>query len=174
MSFSSLMQICMNSFGISTVTTYISSSTPTIHVSRTYLVATVGDIASSLDIKSLCVLPPATFLPFRVPSLSSLRKIWDSRIVFLCYSFKYFLCIGVDVSLIWSFFISEWVYHLPLFPYFLRTDLSESRIIMTSITSGSLWNDPWFNNTVAYLCRTSCPAIFVAEYAYQFPDIIGV
>ena len=125
MSFSSLMQICMNSFGISTVTTYISSSTPTIHVSRTYLVATVGDIASSLDIKSLCLLPPATFLPFRVPSLSSLRKIWDSRIVFLCYFVKKFLCRGTNVSLKWSCFIYDWTSPIPFLYHFLRPSLSE-------------------------------------------------
>ena len=53
MSFSSLVQVYVKEFGMSTVATSLCSSVSTIHVSRTYLVATVDEISSYLDIKSL-------------------------------------------------------------------------------------------------------------------------
>ena len=74
----------MGTFGVSTVAKYQCSSVSMIHVSRTDSVATVGEIVSYFDIKSLSLFPPATILTFRVPSIFSLRKIWDYRIVFLC------------------------------------------------------------------------------------------
>ena len=83
--FSSPIQVCMNEFRMSTVATYGCSFASTMHVSMTDMVATVGEIESSLDMKSILLFPPATFLPFRVPSLFYLRKRWDSRIVFLYY-----------------------------------------------------------------------------------------
>ena len=53
MYFSYLVQFCMKAFGMPTVATYLSSSASMIHVVRTDLVTAVGDISSSLDIKSL-------------------------------------------------------------------------------------------------------------------------
>ena len=79
----------MKAFGILTVSTPICSYASTMHVSRTDLVPTDGELASSLDRDSLCFLPLATDLPFRAPSILSLRKRWYSRIVFLCsYVFR--------------------------------------------------------------------------------------
>ena len=77
---SSSMRFCMNDFGVPTVATYKCSCVSTMHVSRTDTVATACKLASSLDMKFLCVLPPSTVLTFRMPSLFSLRKMWDSRI----------------------------------------------------------------------------------------------
>ena len=68
-----------------------------MHASRTELVATVGELAYSLDMEYLCLLPPATVLLFRVPPPFYLSKTWDSRIVFLYSLVKYFLCIGMNV-----------------------------------------------------------------------------
>ena len=95
-------------------------------MSRTASVDNFGDLASSLDIKSLCLLTPATFLPFMVPSIFSLSKRGDYKIVFLCYLVNYFLCRGMNVSPIWICFISKWNAPLPLSPHLLRTALSES------------------------------------------------
>ena len=78
----------MKEFEMYTVATSRFYSASKMHISSNGLVATVGEIASSLNIKYLCLFPPATFLPFRVPSLLSLRKSWGYRIVFLCYSVK--------------------------------------------------------------------------------------
>ena len=126
MSFSYLMRFCMKSFGISTVATYLCYSFSKIHVSRTDLVVTFGDLESSLDAKYFELFPPATILPFGVPSLFSLRKIWDSRMVLLCYSVNSFLCIGMNVSLMWSCFIYECTDPLPFLPHFLMPALRKS------------------------------------------------
>ena len=72
-----------------------------MHASRTELVENVGDIASYLYIKYLCLLSPDNILTFRLPSIFSLRKRRDSRIVFLCYLVKSLLCRGTNVYLIW-------------------------------------------------------------------------
>ena len=106
MSFSYSMQVCMKSFGVSKVATSWCSYVYMMHVGRTDLVANFGYLASSLDIKSICLFPSAAVLPLRVPSLFSFSKMWYSRIVFLYYPVKYFLCRGITVSLIWNFFIS--------------------------------------------------------------------
>ena len=91
---------------MSTVSTHQCSSVSMMHFSRNDSVETVWGPASFLDMKSLCLFLPATVLPFRVLSLLSLSKIWDYRIVFLCYLINSFLCIGMIVSLIWSCLIS--------------------------------------------------------------------
>ena len=59
----------MKSFVMSIVATSLCSSTSMMHVSRTELVVSVGELSSSLDIKSLFFLPPPTVLTFRVTSL---------------------------------------------------------------------------------------------------------
>ena len=148
------------SFGISTVATYRFSSLSKMHVSRADLVATFGEIKFSLDMKSLWLLSPATFLPFRVQSLFSLRQRWHYRIVFLCSSVKSFLCRVMNVSLVWFWFISEWTAHMPFLPRFLRPDFSESWGILTEVTSGSFCTSPWLNNTWSSVCRTWFSAIF--------------
>ena len=84
-SYSYLMRVFMNAFEMSTVATYRCSSVSTMHVSRNDLVENFGGLASSLDMKSLCLLPHATFLTFSVTSLFYLRKRLESRIVFLYY-----------------------------------------------------------------------------------------
>ena len=99
-SLSSLMRVYIKVFGMSTVATSICSYGLAMHMGRTELVANVGELASSLDIKYLCLLPPTTVLHFRVPYLFYLKKLWDSRIVLLYYSFKYLLFRGMNVYLI--------------------------------------------------------------------------
>ena len=135
MSFSYLARVYMKAFWMSKVAKYLCHSDSTIHLSRTDSVVTVGDLESFLDIKSLFLFPNSTVLPFKVPYFFSLRKRWDSRIVFLYYSVTSFLFRGMNVSLMWSCFVSEWTSHIPLLPHLLRPDLSESWFIMNAVTS---------------------------------------
>ena len=74
MSFLCWTRVWMNAFGVSTTSTSLCSSESMMCVSSTDYVATVGDLSSSLEIKSLCFLPPATVLPLMVPSLFSFRN----------------------------------------------------------------------------------------------------
>ena len=53
----------MKAFGMSTVATSWCYSMSMMHVSRTDSVATVGELESYLDIKSLCVFP-SCYCPF--------------------------------------------------------------------------------------------------------------
>ena len=165
MSFSYPMRVCMNALGMSKVEKYRCYYASTIHVSRTDLVETVRELVYYLDIKSLLFFPSATVLPFRVPYLFYLGKRWESRIVFLYYLFKYFLCRGTNVFLIWSCLIYEWNAPLPFLPHFLMHALIESWVMMTTVTSGSFWNAPRLKNTWEFECRTSCYTICAAEYA---------
>ena len=145
-----------------------------IHESRTEFVTTVDELASLLDIKSLCLFSDATFMPFRLLSLFSLRKMWDSRIMILCSLFKSFLFVGINFYLIWICLIFEWTAPLPFLLHFLTPAFSESLLFMTAVTSGSFCTAPCLKNTWEYGCRTSCSSICVAAYAYQFPVILGV
>ena len=141
------MWVCMKEFRMSIVPTYQCSPVSTMHVISADLVVTFGELYSSLDMKSLCLFPPAIVLPFRVLYLFSLRKMWDSRIVFLCSLVKSFLCRGMNFSLIWICFIYKWTDNLPLSPHFLRPVLSESWFMMTAVMSGSFWVSPQLKNT---------------------------
>ena len=73
-------RVLINAFGMSTTVTSLCSSASMIHVSSTDYVAMVGNIASFLDIKSLCLLLHATFIPLMVPYLFYFMKIWDSSV----------------------------------------------------------------------------------------------
>ena len=165
MSFLYSMLICMKEFGMYTVATYWFSSVSMMHQSRTYLVATIGKISSSLDIKSLWLLLPASVLNSRVPSILSLSKRWDYEIVFLCSSIKFFLCRGMNVYLIWICFIYDWTANQTFLIHFLRPALSDIRVMMTAVTSSSLYNDTYMKNTLSYGYRTSCSAICAVAYA---------
>ena len=98
----------MKAFGLYTVATSLCFFVSTMNVSSSDLVDTVGDVSPSLDIKHIWFLLPAIVLTFRVQYLFSLKKIWDSTIVFLYYLVKSFICRGENVSLIWIYFISMW------------------------------------------------------------------
>ena len=115
-SFSLSMRVYMKAFGVFTVATSRFSSASIMHVSRADSVVNVGEITYSLYIKYFFLLLPATVLPFMVPSLLYLREMWDSRIVLLCSLVKSFSCRGMNVSFIWSCFISEWNFPLPFLP----------------------------------------------------------
>ena len=145
--FSSSVHLFMKEFDISKVATSRCASTSMIHLSRTDSVVTFGELASYLDIKYLYLLPPTTVLTFRVLSLFSLGLIWESSIMLLYYLVNSFLCIGMNVSLVWIYFISEWTYHIPFLPHFFRSILIESLFGITAVTSVLLWTAPWLNNT---------------------------
>ena len=147
MYFSYSMWVCMKAFGMSTVTTYVCYFASMIHVIRTDLVTTVGALESYLDIKSLWLFLPATVLNFRVPYIFSLRKLVGPMIVFLCSLVESFLFRGMNIYLIWSFFISDYTDHLPFFPHFLRYVLSKSLVMMTEVMSDSFCTAPGLNNT---------------------------
>ena len=123
--FSSLMRFCMKVLGMSIVATSLYSSASMMNVSSTDAVATVGKIASSLYINYLCLFPSDTSLPFRVTYIFSLREKLDYSIVFLYSLVKFFLCRGMNVSLIWSCFIYDWTSCLPFLSHLLRPALSE-------------------------------------------------
>ena len=154
----------MEAFGISTVSTYLYSYASMMHVIRTELVATVGKLVSSLDIKYLWLLPPGTVMIFRVPYLFSLKKRWEYIIVFLCYLIKSFLCRGTNVYLICTCFIYEWTAPLPFLTYFLNPSLSDIWVMMNAVTSGSFWTAPWLKNTQSSGFSTSCSIIYAAVY----------
>ena len=124
MSLSYQMWVCMKAFGMYTVATPRFSSAYMTHLIRTDSAETVGKLASSLYIKYLCLFPPATVMPFFVPSIFYLRKRWESSILFLCSSVRYLLCKGMDVSLICIYLIYEWTYPLTLLNHFLRPEAS--------------------------------------------------
>ena len=69
MSFLSWIRLWMNVFGISTTVIYMCSCASMMHVSSTDSVVTVGELASSLEIKYIYFLPPATVLPLMIKSL---------------------------------------------------------------------------------------------------------
>jgi hypothetical protein len=59
----------MNAPGMSTVATSLPSSASMTHNSMTDLIATIGALASSFAVDSLCFLPSAHPWPFMVPVL---------------------------------------------------------------------------------------------------------
>jgi hypothetical protein len=69
MSFSSCTHVCMNAFGMPVTATSRSSSAYTMHVSRTDTLATVGELASSLEMKLHCLLSSATVRSLMSPFL---------------------------------------------------------------------------------------------------------
>ena len=60
MSFLCWTRVWMNAFGVSNTATSLCSSESMMHVSSTDYVAKVDDLVSSLETKSLYLLPPAT------------------------------------------------------------------------------------------------------------------
>ena len=56
----------MNALGMSTTATSTCSSASIVYVSSTDSVAMVGELSSSLEIKSICLLPPATVITLMV------------------------------------------------------------------------------------------------------------
>ena len=75
-------RIWMNTSGVSTTATCLRSSTLMIHVSSNDSVATVGWIVSSLEIKYICLLPPATIFPLIVPYLFYFSDRLNSSVCF--------------------------------------------------------------------------------------------
>ena len=98
-------RVLMNAFSMSTTVTSLCSSASMIHVNSTDYVEMVGNLASFLEIKSLCLLLRATFLPLMVPYLFYFKKIWYSSVYFFCSCDMLFQCSGKKVSLVYSFFI---------------------------------------------------------------------
>ena len=68
----------MNVFMMSSNATYICSSALMMHVSSTDSVATVGNLASSLEIKYIYLLMPDTVLPLMVTYILYFRSRLDS------------------------------------------------------------------------------------------------
>ena len=79
MSFSLLIHVCMKSFVIFIATTPLSSYSYIMQLISTNYVATVGELASYLEMQSLCLLPLATVCPLILPSLFFVRNMWDSN-----------------------------------------------------------------------------------------------
>jgi hypothetical protein len=75
MSFSSSILVWMKAFGMSTTATSRLSSASMMQVSSTDLVATVGELASSLLMKSRRLLRPATVRPLIAPAHFCLRNM---------------------------------------------------------------------------------------------------
>ena len=93
--------VWMNAFMMSTTATSLCSSASIMNVSSTDSVAMVGELASYLEIKSLCLLTPDTVITLMVPSLFYFRNIWDSSVCFLCSYDMLFQCIRRKMSLIY-------------------------------------------------------------------------
>ena len=127
----------MNAFGMSTIVKYLCYSASMVHVSSTGSLATVGALESSLEIKSLCLLPPATVLTLMVPYLFSFSNIWDSSVYFFFSCDMFFQCSERKMSLMSSCFISECIAFLPFLSHLLRPVLSDSCVMMAPTTSGS-------------------------------------
>ena len=72
-------RVWINAFRMSIVATPGCSYAFITQDISTALVATVGELASSLLMKSLCLFPPATARPLILQSIFSLRNICDSR-----------------------------------------------------------------------------------------------
>jgi hypothetical protein len=82
MSFSSSMQVWINAFGLSMTATSLASSESAMQVSDADSVATVGELASSFEMKSCCLFPQATVWPFVLPSRFSFKNTHDSNTLF--------------------------------------------------------------------------------------------
>ena len=162
--------VWMNSFGMSTNATSLHSSASMMHVSSTDYVETVGELASSLEIKSIYFLSPYTVLPLMVPSLLSFRNIWDSSIYFLWSYDMFFQCSRRKVYLIYICFISEWIASLPLLTHILRPALSASWVTTDPTTSGSCIVITWLQNMWYYGYNIPMFYICVSSYEYLFPD----
>ena len=62
----------MNALGVSIIATSLFSSVSMIQDNSTDLVDTVGELESSLEMKSVLLFPPAVFIHLILPSIFSL------------------------------------------------------------------------------------------------------
>ena len=65
----------MNALGVSIIEASLYSSASMIQDNNIALVATFGELESSLEMKSLFLFPLVMFLPLILPSLSYLEKM---------------------------------------------------------------------------------------------------
>ena len=89
-------------------------------------VATVGELASSFEMKLRCLFPPATVRPLIFPSLFFLRNIWDSNTSDFSFSVRSEQCLGSNLSLECNFFISACMALFALSPHCFKPDLRDS------------------------------------------------
>ena len=69
----------MKSFGISITATYFSYFVSLLLIGSMDSVDTLDELASSFEMQSLCLFPPATVCPLIVPSLFFFENMWDSN-----------------------------------------------------------------------------------------------
>ena len=105
MSFLCWTRAWMNAFKMSTTATSMFSSESMMHVSSTDSVTTVDELASSLEIKYLCLLPTANVLLLMVPYIFSFKNRWDFSVCFFYSCDMFFQYIWRKMSLVCSFLI---------------------------------------------------------------------
>ena len=89
--------------------TYLPYCGSMMQVSSNSYVATVGELVSSLEMKSFCLFPPATVLPLVFPYLFILRNIEDFKNYAFYLLVRSYLCLGSNVFWRWSCLISNFI-----------------------------------------------------------------
>ena len=144
-----------------------------MHFSSTDSVATVGELASSFDMNSLCLFLPTTICPLISPLLFSLRNMWDSNnsaFYFLVRSRK---CLGSNVSWRCSCFISEFKAFFALGPHSFKHAFGDSCVMIISTAFGYSFAVCW-NSMCASGCSVpSCSSCAMAA-SYLFPLMLGM
>ena len=129
-------RVLINPFVISIVATSLCSCASIAQDSTTASVATVGDLASALLMKSLFLFPPFTARTLILTSLFSLRNICDSITLAFSLIDSSWRCRGSKVSRRWSCLISYFIAFLPLFPQVFNTTLRDSCVMIDHRTGG--------------------------------------